>query len=170
MGPPRGRWDIMMNRTSRLALLVAFVLLLVAAGSVMATRAPVANDEPPPQQASEHEDESEEEAAPSAEDLAHARDRLEKAEIEFDDAVLEDLASRYGVGGAVRLYAWEQATDESLADLTDRRDAGMGWGQIARELEVHPGIGSIMGNGGGHGRDNAPGQQKDRGPGESSDD
>ncbi|MGI8829332.1 MAG: hypothetical protein ACR2I5_06130 [Candidatus Limnocylindria bacterium] len=160
----------MTHRTSRLALLVAFVLLLVAAGSVMATRAPVANDTPPPQQASEHEDEPEEEAAPSAEDLAHARDRLEHAEIEIDEAVLEDLASRYGVGGAVRLYAWEQATGESLVDLAARRDAGMGWGQIARELDVHPGIGSIMGNGGGHGRDNAPGQQKNRGPGESSDD
>jgi hypothetical protein len=38
----------------------------------------------------------------------------------------------------------------------------MGWGKIAKDLGFSPGIGSIMGNGGGHGRDNAPGQQ-DRG-------
>ncbi len=35
----------------------------------------------------------------------------------------------------------------------------MGWGQIAKDLDVDPGIGSIMGQGDGHGRDNAPGQQ-----------
>jgi hypothetical protein len=35
----------------------------------------------------------------------------------------------------------------------------MGWGRIAKDLGVNPGIGSIMGNGGGHGRDNASGQQ-----------
>jgi hypothetical protein len=42
------------------------------------------------------------------------------------------------------------------------RGEGLGWGQIARDLGVHPGLGSIMGHGGGHGRDTAPGQQKDR--------
>jgi hypothetical protein len=44
------------------------------------------------------------------------------------------------------------------------RADGMGWGQMARELDVHPGLGSIMGNGGGNGnglgREGAPGQQK----------
>jgi hypothetical protein len=39
----------------------------------------------------------------------------------------------------------------------------MGWGQIAKDLGVSPGIGSIMGNGGGHGRDGAPGQNKGKG-------
>jgi hypothetical protein len=34
----------------------------------------------------------------------------------------------------------------------------MGWGRIARDLGVHPGLGSIMG--GGHGREDAPGQQE----------
>jgi hypothetical protein len=38
----------------------------------------------------------------------------------------------------------------------------MGWGRIAKELGVHPGLGSIIGQGGGHGHENAPGQQKDR--------
>lgn len=40
----------------------------------------------------------------------------------------------------------------------------MGWRQIPKELGVHPGIGSIMGNGDGHGRENAPGEQEDQTP------
>ncbi len=77
---------------------------------------------------------------------------------------LQSLAADYGLGGAVRLLAWADATDMSLADLRAMRDEGAGWGQMALELGVSPGIGSIMGNGaeaaGGHGRDSAPGQQK----------
>ena len=48
---------------------------------------------------------------------------------------------------------------EAIAAMRDGTDAepGMGWGRIAHELGVHPGIGSIMGNG--HGKDDAPGQQ-----------
>jgi hypothetical protein len=49
-----------------------------------------------------------------------------------------------------------------MRDGDGTEGSGMGWGQIAKELGVHPGIGSIMGQGGGHGRENAPGQQKDR--------
>ena len=37
--------------------------------------------------------------------------------------------------------------------------SGMGWGRIARELGVHPGIGSIMGNGHGPRPEDAPGQR-----------
>ena len=52
----------------------------------------------------------------------------------------------------------------SLADLRALRDDGAGWGQMAHDLGVSPGIGSIMGQGGGaagdHGRESAPGQQK----------
>ena len=44
----------------------------------------------------------------------------------------------------------------------------MGWVQIAKELGVHPGLGSIMGQGGGHGRENAPGQQKGDGEGDDA--
>ena len=50
----------------------------------------------------------------------------------------------------------------AMRDGDGTEGSGMGWGQIAKELGVHPGIGSIMGQGGGHGRENAPGQQKDR--------
>ncbi len=64
----------------------------------------------------------------------------------------------------MRLLAWADATGMSLADLRAMRDDGAGWGQIAHDLGVSPGIGSIMGEGGDasgeHGRESAPGQQK----------
>ena len=34
----------------------------------------------------------------------------------------------------------------------------MGWGQIANELGVHPGLGSVMGQGGDHEKPDAPGE------------
>jgi hypothetical protein len=153
-----------MNRTNRIAILAASALVVVAAGSVMANRAPEVRDVPAGP-ASSHEPEAQEEAEtpPTAEELAHARDRLEASGITVDDAVLADLAGRYGKGGAVRLLAWSEAKAmdvEAIAAMRDGTDteAAMGWGQIAHELGVHPGIGSIMGNG--HGRENAPGQLK----------
>ena len=51
-----------------------------------------------------------------------------------------------------------------MRDGDGTEGSAMGWGRIAKELGFHPGIGSIMGNGGGHGRDNAPGQQDDETP------
>jgi hypothetical protein len=147
-----------MNRTNRIALLAAAVLVLLAAGTVLANRAPAARDVPA-QPASSHEAE----APPSAEDIAHAADRLEAKNIPFDEAVLNDLAARYGVGGAVRVLAWAEAKQIDVSVITAKRDGtetetGMGWGRIARDLGVHPGLGSIMG--GGHGREDAPGQQE----------
>ncbi len=77
---------------------------------------------------------------------------------------MQSLSADYGLGGAVRLLAWADATGMSLADLRALRDDGAGWGQIAHDLGVSPGIGSIMGQGAGaagdHGRESAPGQQK----------
>jgi hypothetical protein len=156
-----------MNRTNRIALMAAAVLLVVAAGSVLANRAP-AEREVPAAPASSHEPESESEAdlPPTAEELAHATERLEAAGI--DAALLGDYAARYGLGGAVRVLAWSQAAGMDPEDIARMRDGtetdpGLGWGRIAKELDVHPGIGSIMG--GGQGRENAPGQQ-DQGTGE----
>src|SRR5688500_16194358 len=103
-----------MNRTKRIAFLAAAVLVLVAAGSALANRAPAARDLPA-QPASSHEAE----VPPSAEDLAHAADRLEAKGIGFQEAVLDDLAARYGVGGAVRVLAWADA--EGIV-ITDKRD------------------------------------------------
>ena len=144
-----------MARSTRIAVLIGTLLILVA-GTAFATqvvrpdRTEMLGQEP--------------ETPASAEDLAHAVDRLEAAGIEATSDQLQSLSADYGLGGAVRLLAWADATGMSLAELRALRDDGAGWGQIAHDLGVSPGIGSIMGQGGGdagdHGRETAPGQQK----------
>jgi hypothetical protein len=144
-----------MARSTRIAILLGTLMILVA-GTALATqmsrpdRTETLSQEP--------------ETPPSAADLGHAVDRLGEAGIQATSDQLQSLAADYGLGGAVRLLAWADATGMSLADLRAMRDDGAGWGQMAADLGVSPGIGSIMGNGaeaaGGHGRDNAPGQQK----------
>jgi len=158
--------DDEMNRTNRIALLAALTLLVIVTGSALANRAPSVDDNPAPLAAS-----PEAEAPATAEELAHARDRLAASNITVDAAVFDDLASRYGVGGAVRLYAWSTEKSKPIAEITAMRDGdgttpGMGWGQIAKQLGVHPGIGSIMG--GGQGLGHAPGLQKAPGQDEGS--
>ena len=154
-----------MTRRNRIALLAALVLLVAVSGTVLATRSP-RNADRPAVLASSHEAEPEtEDAPPTAEDLAHAASRLSERGIPYTDGELADLAGRYGLGGAIRILAW--AADPSVgltaAQIAERRDGDgpepVGWGRLAKELGVHPGIGRIMGNGGGHGRDKAPGQQ-----------
>ena len=150
-----------MTRTNRLALLGALLLLFVAAGAVLAIRAPDATDPPAPL------GQDDEETPPTAEELAHAAERLAANDLEVSDDVLADLAASYGLGGAVRVVAWSDGDPDRMARIREMRDgdgtegSGMGWGQIAKELGEHPGIGSIMGNGGGHGRENAPGQNRE---------
>ena len=145
-----------MNRTNRIALLLAGVLVVALAGTALAMRSPVA-DAPTPMQADD----------PEPLDQAgvdHAVERLGASGIEADAARVTELATEHGVGGAVRILAWADELEGTVSadDIVAMRADGLGWGQIARELGVHPGLGSIMGNGGGHGRDSAPGQQKDR--------
>ncbi len=147
-----------MSRRNRLAALAALALAFVATGSVFATRAPQAPDQPS-QLAQDDVD-----APPTAEDLAHAAERLAANDLEVSDDLLAELAAQYGVGGAVRVVAWSGGDEALMGQIRAMRDgdgtegSGMGWGQIAKDLGVHPGIGSIMG-GGGHGRENAQGQQ-----------
>jgi hypothetical protein len=156
-----------MTRTNRLAVLAAAVLLLAAAGTAIATRAPNAPAEPS-QLGQDPED-----TPPTAEELAHAAERLAANELTVSDDLLAELAAEYGVGGAVRIVAWSGGDETAMADIRAMRDgdgtegSGMGWGRIAKELGVHPGIGSIMGQGGGHGRDDAPGQNRDDGEDDS---
>ena len=146
-----------MTRSTRIAILLG-TLLLVAAGSALATQSP--RTPHPDTAAASHEPE----APPSAEDLAHAVDRLQAAGIDATADQLESLATDYGLGGAIRLLSWADATGMSVDELRAKRDDGAGWGQLAAELGVSPGIGSIMGQGAGasgdHGRDSAPGQQE----------
>jgi hypothetical protein len=136
-----------MTRTNRIALLGALALLVALAGSALANRAPQVADEPA-QLASSHE--AEPEVTDAGDGATVARDRLADAGIEADAAEFDDLAARYGVGGAVRLYAWADATGmtvEEIAALRDGDGEPVGWGRIANDLGVHPGIGSIMGRG-----------------------
>lgn len=136
-----------MSRTLRISIFAALALIVGLVGSAVAFRAPESSDGRVP--AANEADESD--APPAAEDLAHAADRLSNAGVTVDDAELEALAGRYGLGGAVRLLAWSSSTGLSVDEITAMRDGdgttpGMGWGRIAKELGVHPGIGSIMGN------------------------
>ena len=147
-----------MNRNDRISLAVVVLLALVAAGGAAANMLPAARDA-----ASQETEAGPEDGAPSADDLAHAADRLAANGIAVDDVVLNDLAARYGVGGAVRVLAWSHDSQLDVEEITAMRDGtdtepGMGWGKIAKELDLHPGIGSIMGNG--NGREDAPGQEK----------
>jgi hypothetical protein len=136
-----------MTRTNRIALLGALALLVALAGSALANRAPQVADEPA-QLASSHE--AEPEVTDAGDGATVARDRLADAGIEADAAEFDDLAARYGVGGAVRLYAWADATGLSVEEIAALRDGDgepVGWGRLAKDLGVHPGIGSIMGRG-----------------------
>jgi hypothetical protein len=155
-----------MTQTNRLAVIGALVLLVVAAGTVFATRTPQTDSLP-----AGNQQDGEEDAPPDAEAVQHAIGRLADNDITVDEGVFTDLAARYGIGGAVRLSAWASQTDMSVDQLAAMRDTGgidgapMGWGRLARELrdegfDVRPGIGSIMGNGG---QGDPPGQESNSG-------
>jgi len=148
-----------MSRQSRLALVIAAVLIVAVSGTVLATRhsPTVGGPDAPAASAGDQGDEG----TPDATDIAHAIDRLSAQGFAVDESQLTDLAGRYGVGGAVRLVVWADETGKTIDELAAMRDgdgspgSGMGWGQIAHELGVHPGIGAVMGggNGQGHGGD-----------------
>ena len=146
-----------MNRSVRIALF-ALLLVGVVGGTVWAAGLPNAGKTPGLLAAS-HEPE----ASPAADELARAVDRLKAQGISTDVGHLGDLAAQYGLGGAIRLVAWSDSTGKTVAELRSMRDAGKGWGQMAHELGVSPGIGWIMGNGhaGGNGKAGPSDQQKD---------
>ena len=154
-----------MSRGNRLALLAAATLIIAVTGTVLATRAPQSPEQPAGLLTSHEAEPETEDVPPTAEELARVAERLTEREIPFGEAQLADLAARYGLGGAVRILAWaaDPAVGMTAAQIADRRDGegttAVGWGRLAKDLGTHPGIGWIMGNGGGHGRDHAPGQQ-----------
>ena len=161
-----------MSRGTRIALLAAAALVVAVSGTVFATRQPEVREQPA-QAPSSHDVEPQGDEA-DGEGLARAADRLGVSEQE-----LTDLSTIHGFGGAVRLIAWSQQLGVQVGDIEALRagdgteEGRIGWGQLAKQLSeehgqvVRPGIGSIMGNGGGHGRDNAPGQH-DRGEDDAS--
>jgi hypothetical protein len=149
-----------MARTNRIAILAALTLVVAVAGTVLATRSPQANPERTGMQADEAE---EAEEAADTDAVTHAIDRLSEHGVEVSDqAAFEELAGKHGLGGAVRLYAWAEATGmtvEEIAALREGDGTPVGWGKLAKDLGVHPGIGSIMGNGRGPGEE-PPGQER----------
>jgi hypothetical protein len=113
-------------------------------------------------------------AGPSEDALQRIVDRLADRDIETDTDTLAELAAQYGVGGAVRILTWADATGMDPADVAALRDEGKGWGQIVKQLnaegeDLHlsPGNGWVMGHGQGldkdhpHGPADAPGLNKD---------
>jgi hypothetical protein len=151
-----------MHRSARIGIF-GLLLVGVVGGSALAARGPGANQTPSLLAASHGPKASEAaEAPPTADELAHATDRLKAHAISVDAAQLQALAAKYGLGGAVRLMGWSKSSGKTVADLSAMRDAGKGWGDIAHELGVSAGIGWIMGNGHAvNGKAAAPGQQKD---------
>jgi hypothetical protein len=133
-----------MSRIPRFAVLAAMVFV---AGCALATGGSVTSGEPAPLASGE------EDTPPTAEDLAHASERLAASGFDVTDELLAELADQYGVGGAIRIVAWSDGDAARMAEIRAMRDGDgtegsrMGWGQIAAELGEDPGIGWIMGGG-----------------------
>jgi hypothetical protein len=134
-------------RRSTKTIIAAVALLLLLAGTALATRIPVGNHGQGPLAASQAAESESPEAPLTAADAAHFADRLHAAGITATGAAFQALATKYGAGGAVRLMVWAKATGKSTADIAKMRDGGMGWGQIAHALHQSPAIGMIMGGG-----------------------
>ncbi len=84
----------------------------------------------------------------------HAVSRLGAAGITTNAADFGAIAEEVGVGGAVRVFVFADASGKAPADIEAMFLAGTGWGEIARQLDlaIGPGIGSIMGNGAANGQ------------------
>jgi hypothetical protein len=159
-----------MNRYARI-LIAVLALLLVVAGSALATRggksaehrSPMAASHQPEASDAERTDTDTEsaEGAPSDKLLGRLVDRLADAGIDSDAETLAALAADYGVGGAVRLVTWADASGMDVSELAAMFDSGLGWGAIAHQLmeddpslDLSPGIGWVIGKGhaNGHGQ------------------
>lgn len=164
------RYNQRMNRYARI-LIAVLALLLVVAGSALATkggksaehRSPMAASHQPESNDAEKTDTDTEsaEGAPSDKLLGRLVDRLADAGIDSDAETLAALAADYGVGGAVRLVTWADASGMDASELAAMFDSGLGWGEIAHQLmeddpllDLSPGIGWVIGKGhaNGHGQ------------------
>lgn len=159
-----------MNRYARILIGVLALSLLVSS-SVLATkggksaehRSPMAASHQPESSDAEKTDTDTESAdgAPSDKLLGRLVDRLADAGIDSDAETLAALAADYGVGGAVRLVTWADASGMDASELAAMFDSGLGWGEIAHQLkeddpslDLSPGIGWVIGKGhaNGHGQ------------------
>jgi hypothetical protein len=106
----------------------------------------------PAPQVKESEPEDEADGPPTAEKIADVVSRLKGAGIPATSIQVQVLSSKVGLGGAVRVLAFAQASGKTPAQILAMFTSGMGWGQISHELNlsIGPGIGWIMGHGHGH--------------------
>jgi hypothetical protein len=143
---------MIMTRSRRLAALgVGLAAVLLIGGTAVLAGLGPPEGRPPadvPAQASPE--------APSAERIERILEKLSGAGISTTSAEFSTLAAKYGVGGAVRILAFADASGKSAAQIGAMFDGGKGWGQIRKELglSITPGIGWIMG--GGHGKPPVP--------------
>ena len=137
-----------MTRTTRLAVVATVALIVVASGSALAFNG-------------------------EGENAERVVELLDDAGVTTDASELDQLADEYGLGGGVRILAFADAAGVDPSEVAAMRDAGMGWGQIARalaaahpEFDLKPGLGWIMGgNGHGHGQGQANRQGQTNGQG-----
>jgi hypothetical protein len=110
-------------------------------------------------EASEKPEAPESAGAPSSAELAKIVAALADHGITTTTDELASLASKVGLGGAVRVLLIAQAANKTPAEILAMFESGMGWGQIVHQLglSINPGIGDIMGNGHGHGQGNGHG-------------
>lgn len=95
----------------------------------------------------EEVDDDDADDAPSPANLARIVEKLAAKGITTTADDLAALAAKVGLGGAVRVLVFADASGKTPAEILAAFDSGKGWGVIAKELGLHPGIGSIMGNG-----------------------
>lgn len=91
---------------------------------------------------------------PTADQIARVVAALKAAGITATTAQVQQLATKLGLGQAVRVLAFANASNKTASPKTPDAivamfEAGKGWGQIKKELSlsVGPGIGWIMGHG-----------------------
>ncbi len=111
------------------------------------TAAPARDPEPAGPKPKPADDADDDAGPPSAENLARVVERLAAHDITTTADQLAALAAKVGLGGAVRVLVFADASGRTPAEILAAFESGKGWGVIAKELGLHPGIGSIMGNG-----------------------
>jgi hypothetical protein len=149
------RYKWRMHRYLRLLVPVLALLLLVA-GTTLADRGK-SGDHQSNEPKVETDTESGDQAI-SDQLLDRIVSALGDQGIDTDADTVRGLAENYGVGGAVRILVWADASGKDPSEIGDLFDSGMGWGEIAHQLiegdaslDLSPGIGKIMSNGHAHG-------------------
>jgi hypothetical protein len=87
--------------------------------------------------------------SPSDREIAALLADLQAAGIPATADQIRALAARVGLGGAVRVLAFANASGLSPEDILAMFESGKGWGVIAKELDltIGPGIGGIVSSG-----------------------